>query len=74
MAHNLGLGFMAAVASSLALAQAPASWRDPSKHRVQFVTVEDGVRLEVWDWGGTGRPVVLLAGYLTAPAPNERPR
>jgi len=29
---------------------------------VQFVTVEEGVRLEVLDWGGTGRPVVLLAG------------
>jgi non-heme chloroperoxidase len=29
---------------------------------VQFVVVEDGVRLEVLDWGGTGRPVVLLAG------------
>lgn len=37
-------------------------WRDPSKHRVEFVTVEDNVRLEVLDWGGTGRPVVLLAG------------
>ena len=39
-----------------------ASWHDPSHHRVQFVTVEDGVRLEVLDWGGSGRPVVLLAG------------
>jgi pimeloyl-ACP methyl ester carboxylesterase len=29
---------------------------------VQFVTVEDGVQLEVLDWGGTGRAVVLLAG------------
>jgi pimeloyl-ACP methyl ester carboxylesterase len=29
---------------------------------VQFVTVEEGVRLEVLDWGGTGRTVVLLAG------------
>jgi non-heme chloroperoxidase len=29
---------------------------------VQFVTVEDGVQLEVLDWGGSGRPVVLLAG------------
>jgi non-heme chloroperoxidase len=38
------------------------SWEDPTKHRVQFVKVEDGARLEVLDWGGTGRPVVLLAG------------
>jgi pimeloyl-ACP methyl ester carboxylesterase len=29
---------------------------------VRFVAVERNVRLEVLDWGGTGRPVVLLAG------------
>ena len=29
---------------------------------IQYVTVDDGVRLEVIDWGGTGRPIVLLAG------------
>jgi len=29
---------------------------------VQFVTVEEGVQLEVLDWGGSGRAVVLLAG------------
>src|SRR4029077_4359806 len=40
----------------------PASWQDPSKHRVQLVTVEDGVRLEILDWGGSGRSIVLLAG------------
>ena len=39
-----------------------ASWRDPSPHTVRFVTADDGVRLEVLDWGGSGRPVVLLAG------------
>ena len=27
-----------------------------------FVAVDEAVRLEVIDWGGTGRPVVLLAG------------
>jgi len=43
-------------------AQEPAPWHDPSKHSVQFVTVEDGVQLEVLDWGGSGRPLVLLAG------------
>ena len=35
---------------------------DPSPHAVQFVTVEPGVKLEVLDWGGTGRPLVFLAG------------
>jgi non-heme chloroperoxidase len=42
--------------------QGPERWQDPSKHRIQFVTVDDGVRLEVLDWGGSGRPLVLLAG------------
>src|SRR3984957_4985847 len=35
---------------------------DPTAHRVQFITVENDVKLEVLDWGGTGRPVVLLTG------------
>jgi pimeloyl-ACP methyl ester carboxylesterase len=39
-----------------------STWQDPSQHRVQFVTLADGVRLEVLDWGGSGRPAVLLAG------------
>jgi pimeloyl-ACP methyl ester carboxylesterase len=30
------------------------------------VTVDNGVKLEVLDWGGNGRAVVLLAGYQTA--------
>src|ERR1700680_1789264 len=42
--------------------QQSASWRDPSSHTVQFVTVEKDVKLEVLDWGGSGRPLVLLAG------------
>ena len=41
-------------------------WRDLSPHRMQLVSVEDGVRLEVLDWGGTGLPIVLLGGYTTA--------
>lgn len=35
---------------------------DPSSHTVQFINVEPGVKLEVLDWGGTGRPLVFLAG------------
>lgn len=45
-----------------ACTHSPASWHDPSNHTVQFVTVENGVRLEVLDWGGSGRAIVLLAG------------
>ena len=46
-------------------------WKDSSPHRAQFITVEDGVQLEVLDWGGKGRPIVLLAGYLTAHVYDE---
>jgi pimeloyl-ACP methyl ester carboxylesterase len=37
-------------------------WKDPSPHAIRFVTVEEGVQLEVLDWGGAGQPLVLLAG------------
>ncbi len=30
---------------------------DTSPHKVQIVTVDKGVRLEVLDWGGKGRPL-----------------
>src|SRR5580700_312224 len=43
-------------------AQQPAAWTDPSPHRVQFVTVDENVRLEVLDWGGSGRPLVFIPG------------
>jgi non-heme chloroperoxidase len=43
-------------------AQQTAPWHDPSPHTVQFVTVDKDVKLEVLDWGGRGRPLVLLAG------------
>ena len=42
--------------------QQASPWRDPSPHSVQFVTVDENVRLEVLDWGGSGRAVVLLPG------------
>jgi pimeloyl-ACP methyl ester carboxylesterase len=35
---------------------------DPSPHKVRFVTVAPGVKLEVLDWGGSGPPLVFLAG------------
>jgi pimeloyl-ACP methyl ester carboxylesterase len=46
--------------------QASVGWRDPSPHAVRWVTVDGTTRLEVLDWGGSGRPVVLLGCYLTA--------
>jgi pimeloyl-ACP methyl ester carboxylesterase len=56
--RNLDLRLIALVVISL---QAPAQ-TDSSPHKVQFVTVEPGVRLEVLDWGGHGRPLIFLAG------------
>jgi non-heme chloroperoxidase len=42
---------------------AKAAWTlDPSPHKVQFVPVDKGVRLEVLDWGGNGPPLVFLPG------------
>jgi non-heme chloroperoxidase len=42
--------------------QGQAIWTDPSRHTTRFVTVDKDVRLEVLDWGGSGRPIILLAG------------
>src|SRR5262245_35348299 len=53
------LAFPTAIGSAR---QTGAVWQDPAKHDVRFVTVDEGVRLEVLDWGGSGRPVVLLTG------------
>ena len=52
---------VALTAAAIAAAQ-PAPWRDPSPHQIRFVTVDEGVELEVVDWGGSGRSIVLLAG------------
>jgi non-heme chloroperoxidase len=41
---------------------APPQWRDPSPHAIRFIAVDRDVRLEVLDWGGQGRPVILLSG------------
>jgi len=61
--------------TSFLFAHEPAVWRDPSPHRLQFVSVEPNVRLEVLDWGGSGRPLILLnglGGTLTASTTSRR--
>jgi pimeloyl-ACP methyl ester carboxylesterase len=45
-----------------ARAQNAAVAADTFRHSVRFITVDSAVRLEVLDWGGSGRPLVLLAG------------
>lgn len=39
-----------------------SAWTDPSPHTARFIAVENNVKLEVLDWGGSGKPLVLLAG------------
>ena len=46
----------------LAVVAATASLSAQPTPKTQFVQVEPDVRLEVLDWGGHGRAVVLLAG------------
>ncbi len=36
--------------------------QDKSPHKAQLVTAEEGVQLEVLDWGGSGSPMVFLGG------------
>ncbi len=53
------------VSAALCLVGAPAQTIAPAPNspgEIPFITVEPGVRLEVKDWGGTGRPLVMLAG------------
>jgi pimeloyl-ACP methyl ester carboxylesterase len=57
--------FPAILAVTMA-ARLPAQWRDPSPHQVRLVTVDGPTRLEVLDWGGSGRPVLFVGCYLTA--------
>ena len=40
----------------------PAQQGGAGRLRVQLIAVEKDVRIEAVDWGGTGRPLVLLAG------------
>jgi non-heme chloroperoxidase len=47
---------------SLLQAQQLSAWKDPSPHITHFVAVDKNVSLEVLDWSGSGRPLVLLAG------------
>src|SRR5437667_12676396 len=41
-------------------AKAQSVWQDPSPHRALFINVEERLQLEVLDWGGSGRAIVLL--------------
>jgi pimeloyl-ACP methyl ester carboxylesterase len=55
-------GITIVVSAALLLAQEQSGWRDSSPHRVHFVHVGPNVSLEVLDWGGSGRAMILLSG------------
>jgi non-heme chloroperoxidase len=57
----LVIAAMALLLASRAFGQTPPK-PDTSPHMVQMVSVADGVQLEVLDWGGSGRPLIFLAG------------
>jgi hypothetical protein len=44
-----------------------STWRDPSPHASQMVSIAPGVSVEVLDWGGHGQPLVFLAGLGDTP-------
>lgn len=59
----LGMAFMHTASGATACSATGSTFQAESiSYHRQFVPVADGVRLEVLDWGGTGRPLVLLAG------------
>ncbi len=57
------VGVLLSVTSAVGRLEAQETgWVDRSSHRTTYVMVDEGVELEILDWGGTGRPLVLLAG------------
>jgi pimeloyl-ACP methyl ester carboxylesterase len=58
---KIGMSWVVSFAVVVAASVGAAEPAVPAKFSVQFVTVEKDVKLEVVDWGGSGRPLVLLA-------------
>jgi pimeloyl-ACP methyl ester carboxylesterase len=56
-----GSFFLAFLVPALLLGQSQGAWVDPSPHAVRITSVEPGTSIEVLDWGGSGRALVLLA-------------
>jgi pimeloyl-ACP methyl ester carboxylesterase len=55
--------YMASALFAFSIAAAHAQTApDISPHKIQFITVDKDVKLEVLDWGGSGRAIVMLTG------------
>lgn len=61
-AAALASSALALAAGAALFAQSSPVKRSDSVPTVRFIGVQPNVKLEVLDWGGTGRPMVLLAG------------
>jgi non-heme chloroperoxidase len=62
MRHRSLYGLCGLLAVATPASPQQMEWKDPSPHVVKRVTVDTDVQLEVLDWGGSGRELVLLAG------------
>lgn len=62
MTHRFLCVLCGLLAAATSASPQNVQWKDLSPHRTRFVTVQDGVQLEVLDWGGSGPALVLLAG------------
>ncbi len=60
---TLQSGIVASLLAGAAPLPRDSAWNDPSPHTVRHIPVSPGVQLEVLDWGGTGSPLVFLAGF-----------
>jgi non-heme chloroperoxidase len=61
--RNVPRVFVLVLASLVGISVSRAEdWHDPSPHQIRFVTVQPDVKIETLDWGGTGRPLILIAG------------
>ena len=63
LATVLQVGIAASLLGGAAPLPRDTVWKDPSPHVVMRIPVSPRVQLEVLDWGGTGRPLIFLAGF-----------
>lgn len=62
MTTNKALVAVGILCMAHASVAASPKWIDSSPHKIKLVAVSPDLRIETLDWGGSGRPIVLLAG------------
>lgn len=61
--HGTWVGPQApAVSMDFRRATPATTWAFPSAPTIRYVTVGTGIKIETFDWGGSGRPLVFLPG------------